>query len=198
MLRRIPNDIRWVPVVVNDGGWACFTHIHPECLQYLPSGADRVIMIGHHEERGHDPPTHDLGALGQEPVRYLETPSGNLLVPDARWDGEHGVGNCKGYCYAVVAAMVRNRERMADILDFASHRASGVVACNRATHRSVAAGKILELLFNRNVNYRYASRDNCRCNQPARHNLNGLYTGLRSLSQPYYFPPLAQQLHLPW
>ena len=42
---------------------------------------------------------------------------------------------------------------MADILEFASWRESGIIACNFATHRSVAAGKVLELFFHRSVSF---------------------------------------------
>ena len=40
---------------------------------------------------------------------------------------------------------MRDPERMADILDFASEQERGVVACAHGTHRSVAAGQVLQL-----------------------------------------------------
>ena len=56
--------------------------------------------------------------------------------------GRQGSGSCKGYCYNVVVEMMRDPERMADILDFASEQERGVVACAHGTHRSVAAGQV--------------------------------------------------------
>ena len=50
-------------------------------------------------------------------------------------------GNGKGYCTAYAAALVRRCNRMADILEFAIRRKSGIVTCNFATHVSVEPTK---------------------------------------------------------
>ena len=90
--------------------------------------------------------SHALGDWDPGVRRYR-----GQLVLDARWSGSMNTGNCKGYCTAYVAELVRRSNRMADILEFAIRRESGIVACNFATHVSVGAGKVLELFFSRIV-----------------------------------------------
>ena len=95
----------------------------------------------------------DIGTPSPGMRRY-----NNDLILDARWRGRQGSGSCKGYCCDVVLEMMRDPERMADILDFACARERGVVACARGTHRSVAAGQVLELFFHRLVDYLFLFR----------------------------------------
>ena len=85
---------------------------------------------------------------------------------------------------------------MADILEFAILRESGVVACNRATHRSVGAGKVLEHFFNRPVNYGAASRNNCRCRRRADMDVDYLSHAARSLPPPHAIEWLRDTLQL--
>ena len=132
--------------------------MHPECLEYLETGNDGPVVIGHTNERGEAMATHDIGDWSPGVRRY-----NGQLVLDARWSGRVNTGDCKGYCTAYVEELVRSDNRMADILEFATRRESGIVACNFATHVSVGAGKVLELFFSRNVNYEAASRNNCWC-----------------------------------
>ena len=68
-------------------------------------------------------------------------------------------GNCESYCTAYAAELVRRYNRMADILEFAIRRESGIVACNFATHRSVEVGKVLEHFFSRTCS-RYTATGN--------------------------------------
>ena len=85
---------------------------------------------------------------------------------------------------------------MADILEFAIRRESGIVASNRATHRSVGAGKVLEPFFNRPVNYGAASRNNCRCPRRADMDVGYLSPAARSLPPPHAIEWLRDTLHL--
>ena len=144
VLRQDANDKGWAPVVVNetlDGRkYARFTWMHPECLEHLETGNDGCVVIGHADRRRSHMASHALGDWDPGVRRYR-----GQLVLDARWSGSMNTGNCKGYCTAYVAELVRRSNRMADILEFAIRRESGIVACNFATHRSVAAGKVLEL-----------------------------------------------------
>ena len=85
---------------------------------------------------------------------------------------------------------------MADILEFAIRRESGIVASNFATHRSVGAGKVLELFFSRNVNYEAASRNNCWCPRRADMEVDYLSYAVRSLPTPHAIEWLCDTLNL--
>ena len=189
------NDKGWAPVVVNEtlGGrkYARFTWMHPGCLEYLETGNDGPVVIGHTNEHGGAMATHDIGDWSPGVRRY-----NGQLVLDARWSGRVDTGDCKGYCTAFVAEVIRSDNRMADIFEFATRRESGIVACDFATHRSVAAGKVLELFFHRHVSYRAASENNCRCRRQADMDVGHLSYLARSLPSPHAIPWLRDNLHL--
>ena len=184
------SDLGWAPVVVNeyqrhedrenaDRYYACFTWIHPQCLEFISINHTHVITIGHTLDRNRYPSSHDIGKESPGTRRHH-----NSLVLDARWPGHQGIWGCKGYCYNVVVELMRDRERMADILDFASEQEGGIVACERGTHRSVSAGKVLELFFHRKVDYNFASRDNCECGQPAKNYMSRLSNAAHNWHHP--------------
>ena len=183
VLPRRPEDLGWAPVVVNEctGVRKCarFTWLHPQCLEYLTSDNNAILTIGHTDGRGGSQGSHNIGTPSPGTRRY-----NNDLVLDARWRGRQGSGSCKGYCYNVVVEMMRDPERMADILDFASEQERGLIACAHGTHRSVAAVQILQHFFHRHVNYRLASRDNCRCGAPAWSSIDELSNAARQLAPP--------------
>ena len=56
-----------------------------------------------------------------------------------------------------------DRKRMGDILIFAAWVEEGDVVCNYATHRSVAAGIVLQIFFGRSVDFTQATANNCPC-----------------------------------
>ena len=189
------DDVKWAPIVVNETlngrKYARFTWMHPDCLEYVETGNDGPVMIGHTDRRGRHVASSDLGGWDPGVRRY-----GNQLVLDARWSGSMNTGDCKGYCTAYVEELVRRSNRMADILEFAIRRESGIVASNRATHRSVGAGKVLEHFFNRPVNYGAASRNNCRCPRRADMDVGYLSHAARSLPPPHAIEWLRDTLHL--
>ena len=154
------DDEGWAPVMVNEtlGGrkYARFTWMHPECLEYLETGNDGPVVIGHTNGHGGAMATHDIGDWAPGVRRY-----NGQLVLDARWCGRVDTGDCKGYCTAYDAALLRKSNRMANILEFATRRESDIETSNFATHGSVGADKIPKLFFSRNVNYEAASRNNC-------------------------------------
>ena len=59
------NDKGWAPVVVsetlNGRRYARFTWMHPECLEYLETGNDGSVVIGHTDRRGRHMASHDIG-----------------------------------------------------------------------------------------------------------------------------------------
>ena len=81
------------------------------------------VTIGHTDGCGALRGSHDIGTPSPGMRRY-----NNDLIFDARWRGRQGSGSCKGYCCDVVLEMMRDPERMADILDFACARERGVVS----------------------------------------------------------------------
>ena len=194
MLPRRPEDLGWAPAVVNEytgfRKFARFTWLHPECLEYLICDNNIVVTIRHTDGRGVRPQgSQDIGITAPGMRRY-----NNNLVLAARWKGRQGSGPCKGYCCDVVLEMMRDPQRMADILDFASEQEAGVVACARGTHRSVAAGQILQLFFHRHVDYRLASRNTCTCGKPAASSMAELSGAARQLASPTYLALLRDVL----
>ena len=195
VLRQDANDKGWAPVVVdetlNGRTYARFTWMHPECLEHLETGNDGCVVIGHADRRRSSKAGHALGDWDPGVRRYRDQ-----LVLDARWSGLMNTGNCKSYCTAYAAELVRRYNRMADILEFAIRRESGIVASNRATHRSVGAGKVLEHFFNRPVNYGAASRNSCRCPRRADMDVGYLSHAARSLPPPHAIEWLRDTLPL--
>ena len=194
ILPQIEDDQGWAAVLVNEttaesATRARFTWVHPGCLQPLSTHGDGLVTIGHTLERGWWKASHDIGD-GPPGICRCQ----GKLVLDARWYGSQGTGGHKGYCYPVVRVTCLDERRMGDILDFACLREAGVVACDRGTHRSVSAGKILELFWHRGVDYKFASANNCPCGLPAGSYMRELSSALRSLGQPETIPLLCTVL----
>ena len=173
------SDLGWTPVVHREETEARFAWVHPETLrpvQHLSDGG--LIRIGHFESRGSSPSTHWMPSV--RPGVRLD---GGTLMLDARWDGFGACGSssCTGHCAGVCCDMCTDASRMGDILDFASRTSSGVVACARGTHRSVAAGHILEICFGRRINWDHANGRLCSCGRLARTHSNDLWAALRQL-----------------
>ena len=159
------DDNGWTPIIyarwIDRAGFrsrreARRAWIHPNVWRYLPMpAASADVTVGHTAARGRNPASHDIG--DEDPGVRLH---GGVLVLDARWSGRgrNNPKNCSGFCSSYIWHAAGNAERMAHILDFASMRRKGVVACERATHRSVSAAKILELSFHRCINWSFATR----------------------------------------
>ena len=185
----LPADVRdngWTPIVFNYFRSACFGWMHPQCLELLHTARTEVVTVGHTEKRGCDWPTHDIG-----PARIY--PNGSRIyrgvyVLDARWSPakERHRPGCGGFCQAVVHDTASDWASMGDIFMFAIHLCGGVVASRRATHSSVAAARILEYCFHRNVDYRHALTPVpgtvCRCRTHAQP--EHVFAALRTLPKP--------------
>ena len=102
----------------------------------METGNDGCVVIGHADRRRSNKASHALGDWDPGVRRYRDQ-----LVLDARWSGLMNTGNCQSYCTADAAELVRRYNRMADILEFAIRRKSGIVTCNFATHVSVEPTK---------------------------------------------------------
>ena len=105
----------------------------------METGNDGCVVIGHADRRRSHMASHALGDWDPGVRRYR-----GQLVLDARWSGSMNTGNCKSYCTADAAKLVRRYNRMATILEFTILRASETVACSFATHRSGGAGSVLK------------------------------------------------------
>ena len=125
MLPRVEEDGHWVPAIALEDvhvkgiptKLACFTLVHPACLQIdwrlIGSYRDRVgtVMIGHLLERGLQEASHQISEVspGEWSVstshRTSQTSqvewrkSNGKRILDARWNGRQRIGNCKGYCF---------------------------------------------------------------------------------------------------
>jgi hypothetical protein len=113
---------------------------------------------------------------------------------EARWEGR-GDSNerCSGYCSDVLVHTASVPTRMYDIFRFATVRYEGSVVCARGKHRSVSAGKILELCFHRRVDFSLAARNHpCQCNREG--TANHVYAALRALPPPRHARSLAQAM----
>ena len=56
--------------------------MHPGCLEYLETGNDGPVVIGHTNEHGGAMATHDIGDWSPGVRRY----NGQFIL-DARWSG---------------------------------------------------------------------------------------------------------------
>jgi hypothetical protein len=196
VLREQESDAQWAPVIFNEraigtsSGTACFSWIHPDTIRmYEPLHSSVDIKVGHCKNRGSNTASHTIGH--SEPgSRWYQ---GSLIL-DARWSGRGNVDEqCSGYCAAVMVHTALSATRMHDIFRFAAERVEGSIVCARGKHRSVAAGKILELCFQRNVDYRFAARNHhCPCNNEG--TANHVYNALRALSPPRHARSLAQAM----
>ena len=115
-----------------------------------------------------------------------------VLVLDARWQGRDGRPDAllrdvlgSGHCFEVTKCTIEDPYRMFHILEFAKARRPGLVCCEHAKHRSVAAARILELCFSRNVLWKYAAREYCHecCKDPVRSRLLSVAMELRKHKQ---------------
>ena len=204
VLPRLPEDIGWSPVVYLDNtqGRACFTWLHPDCVQlYEHTGPDATIVIGHVKERNVKRPSHPhLKRPRRVGVRRCER-TGDLLL-DARWHDDYDNYNtrCRGHCVEVCQATARNPDRMAALIQFAACLEGGVVFCNHAKHRSVAIGNILQYFFHRIVSFEEAfeRRRRCRhCNDlMSESRLTAIAQALRSLPSGNGGRPLVDVLGL--
>ena len=107
---------------------------------------------------------------------------------------------CTGFCASICVDIASDPKRFADILKFAAGRRAGAVCCSHATHRSVAAGQILQHLFHRTVDYRAATNPRCErcCRRPASVRLHDIRQALRSLPRcTRQSDLLAERLRLP-
>ena len=181
LLPSIKSDLGWAPVITHGDFGARFTWVHPDCVSLVDHASlGGVILVGHTDERGPYPPSHCIG-MRAPGVRIFN----EELVLDARWKGrgENDSDDCSGYCTSTCIDFARDAVRVADVLTFAIHCRSGLICCNRAKHRSVAAAQILQHVFHRRVNYSYAARQRCAqcCGRPAHANIHEIYMALRSL-----------------
>ena len=126
-----------------------------------------------------------IGPQPRDPAKVIVThvckrkSAGRVL--DAGWRVRQGIGCGKGYCHAVVDALCRDRERMADILSFASWPEEGEVVFEHDSCCAVAAGVILELVFGRTVDFTsVAALNNCCCESPDLLHKDALTNALRS------------------
>ena len=200
VLPNIAEDVHWSAVVVGDednrGCYrARFTWVHPHTLKNVDS-VDGEIVVSHSEDRGSSSPPwqHEQFFHGRCGLRIVD----GTLVFDARWqDKAQHSRTCTGHCMEVCKFTASSPERMGLILRFAQHCRGGVVFCDRGKHRSVSAAKILELLFQRKVSYRFACRhhDYDCCGLPAA--VDELALTLRSLPQRLDTRGLSYMLRLP-
>ena len=173
------SDLGWTPVVHREKREARFVWVHPETLRpvcHLSDGG--IIRIGHFAARSRSPATYLLPFVG--PGVKID---GGTVILDARWEGFGACGRstCTGHCIGVCCDMCSDASRMGDILDFASRTVSGVVACTRGTHRSVAAGHILEICFGREIDWTHATTRPCSCGRLATTHADELWQALREL-----------------
>ena len=166
LISQFEGDRHFIPVIALDAQkLAFFTYVHPECLEVerrtIGHRRDSVgtIKVGHTCPRNERPASHSIPEYS--PVMWDSITGRRVL--DARWDGAQGIGNCKGYCLSVVESICGDRKRMGDILIFAAWVEGGDVVCNYATHRSVAAGIVLQIFFGRSVDFSQATANNCPC-----------------------------------
>jgi hypothetical protein len=189
-------DAYWAPVIFiesADGagiGTACFSWIHPDTIRMdEPLHPSLSILVGHCGDRGKNVATHDIGRI--EPgSRWYQ---GSLIL-DARWWGRGDVDErCSGYCSDVLVHTASDPSRVHDIFRFAKERCEGSVVCARGKHRSVSAGKILELTFHRRVDYSLAAHNYpCQCNSEG--TANHIYTALRTLPPPRHARSLVHAM----
>jgi hypothetical protein len=190
------SDACWAPVIFIESaygtgiGTACFSWVHPDTIRMdEPLHSSVSILVGHCAVRGRNAATHDIGGI-QPGSRWYQ---GSLIL-DARWEGR-GDSNerCSGYCSDVLVHTASEPSRMYDIFRFATERYEGSVVCARGKHRSVSAGKILELCFHRSVDFKFAARNHpCQCNREG--TANHVYEALRGLPPPRHARSLAQAM----
>lgn len=194
VLREQALDAGWAPVIFIEGiagtslGTACFSWVHPDTIRmYDPPHPSATITVGHCGQRGRKEATHNIGRI-ETGARW----SAGYFILDARWSGRgESDERCAGYCSAVMAHTASSPTRTADILRFATERIAGSVVCQRGKHRSVSAAKILELCFDRNVDYTFAARNHyCPCNSIG--NASHVYEAFRGLPPPRQATSLAQ------
>ena len=174
------GDAGCIPIIYSSAGVAHFAWTYPSTLIDIASTEQTLIRIGHTKYRGSKPPSVDFGRKSPG-VRY--SPDGRLIL-DARWHGrDEADESCSGSCPSIVEGMAANPKRMNDMFEFASKQQSGDVACNRATHRAVAAGEILRLVFGRTVDFSEASHgDAHRCHGCGlKPSIHGIITAFRRL-----------------
>ena len=108
LLPLLPEDIGWAPVVYVKcaiSRRACFTWVHPDCIQMMDTRLDGIVEIGHVEERGDYEPSHPHLRSNQGPGvgRY----EGRLHL-DARWkDNYHDQNNTTCCAQLVACNMLR-------------------------------------------------------------------------------------------
>ena len=183
-LRLHTTDVGWQAVIVTaPGGQAAVRlgWVHPEIVEAVPTPPD-MVTVGHTGWRGRNGPSHSIG-WGPLGTRSHDT----TLVLDARWEGRDArpTHECSGHCFEVAKCTIEDPYRMFHILEFAKARRPGLVCCEHAKHRSVAAARILELCFLRHVDYRHAAREWCHecCRDPVRSRVVSLDILLRKHQQ---------------
>ena len=206
VLQREPGDFGWTPVIANDkpgGRRARFAWVHPQSICFVvEEELGGKVVVGHTSSRNNDPPAPDLGTFGLYKGSCGVISVGEHVVLDARWKGhgEQDTDRCSGFCASVCVAIASCPDRTADILEFAGRRCAGVVVCERGRHRSVSAGKILELVCRRTVDYDFAVRPRCYkcCGRRAEENFHVVWQAFRNLpSEPSSKVLLADVLRLP-
>ena len=162
-LAEVEEDRGWAPIAycgVAGGGHAALAWVHPQVLQRAPPCVGEVT-VGHLRPRGWAPPSHAFPP-GPTGVHWWE----GALYLNARWPWRatrpHTL--CTGMCISISSELCSSPEVVGAVLEFARHGRSGVVACNRGKHRSVACAHALALLFGRRVDWQWAStRRRCDC-----------------------------------
>ena len=220
-----PEDVGWRPIIVvisiREVECARFGWIHPECIEPIkPNPRPDRVSVEHLNFRSKREPTISF-RNGKEPGIKIADSPGTMhdgdLVLDCRWRmgfpnaSFKCTGHCLRWCQSVILSDKEPEDAgicFATILRFAEEvkvkgggQCIARVCCERGTHRSVAAGNLLSMLFDVVVDFKSAAEERswrC-CRERAIDNFDSLCEAMRALPKipKAVSRPLADILGLP-
>ena len=217
----LPEDVGWRPIIVTifilEVECARFGWIHPECIEPIgPNQRPGRVSIEHTNYRSRREPSISFLNGDAPGIKIADSPGtmhhGDLVL-DCRWKMRFPnasykcTGHCLGWCKSVILSDKKPEDAgicFATILRFADEvrlKGGGRVCCERGTHRSVAAGNLLMMLFNVVVDFHNASEERSErcCRERAIDNFDRLGDAMRDLPKipKAVSRPLADILRLP-
>ena len=162
VLPEIPDDVGWTAVltIVDSQDWLPFVHqtwVHPQCVKSVEGNliSKCPLTVGHCQNRNEKKASHPELLLRNKHARAGPWLYEQKLYLDCRWkdkrSGDYSDVKHSGHCLAVCLSVAAERQRVADILQFAhllvDAPGNAAVVCSHGKHRSVAAANILKLLF---------------------------------------------------